>query len=115
MLIIRLFEVKIFDGNIKIKRKGVVLVTQKMINNTAQKLQNNISRIETYLEKSIKPVSLDTKEALLEIRDDARYFLVFLESSTRNKKVENLSFEKDLNPIVILCDAIENILNSLEK
>ena len=87
------------------------MITQNLINKTAQRVYDIINHIENYLDENKLTLPLNEYELLLKIRDDNRYFLIFLESVTREKKIERLSFENDLSPIITNCKLIERLFN----
>jgi hypothetical protein len=86
------------------------VITINLINRTAQRIFKNINKMESFLEKNKLILPLDEYGLLINLRDDLKFFLVFLESTVRESKVDNLKFEKDLKPILIICEDVEDLL-----
>ncbi len=86
------------------------MITENLINKTAQRLYKNINLIDVFLEENKLNLPLDEYNELIKIRENKKYFLVFLESSVRENKVSQINFEKEIMPIITICDSVEKIL-----
>ncbi len=63
-----------------------------------------------FLKENKLNLPFDEHNELIKIREDKKYLLVFLESSVREDKVSQINFEKEMMPIITICDSIEKIL-----
>jgi|JYMV01.1.fsa_nt_gi hypothetical protein len=86
------------------------MITENLINKTAQRLYKNIEKIDGFLKANQLTISLDEYSELIKIRDDQKHFLVFLESVVREEKTSQLKFERDLLPIINVCEKVESIM-----
>lgn len=86
------------------------MITENLLNKTAQRLYKNINEIDEFLKSNQLTLSLEEYGELIKIRDDKKYFLVFIESAVRENKISQLKFERDLLPIINVCEKVESIM-----
>jgi uncharacterized protein YlbG (UPF0298 family) len=86
------------------------MITENLLNKTAQRLYKNINVIDEFLNSNQLTLSLEEYGELIKIRDDKKYFLVFIESAVREDKISQLKFERDLLPIINVCEKVESLL-----
>jgi len=86
------------------------MITENLLNKTAQRLYKNINKIDKFLKSNQLTLSLEEYGELIKIRDDKKYFLVFIESAVRENKISQLKFERDLLPIINVCEKVESIM-----
>lgn len=86
------------------------MITENLLNKTAQRLYKNINEIDEFLKSNQLTLSLEEYGELIKIREDKKYFLVFIESAVRENKISQLKFERDLLPIINVCEKVESIM-----
>jgi hypothetical protein len=87
------------------------MITRNLINKTAQRLYKNIKTIDVFLENNKFSISLEEYKELIRIREDKKYFIVFLESSVTENQLDSMRFERDIMPIINVCESIEELLS----